>query len=170
MVLKIYFWKFCPNASAFCLWHQIESKSINLIQFIGLWTPRKSRFSNKKNMFEFPKPSGRWEDGDTAVKALVLSIKDDATYEPTEAWGVQTCKTNQPLVATQTMLFFSPIFHPENWGRWRYEAIWTVAYFSKGVGEKPPARKSPSKPWFFWGDDFLVSWEIHVGSQMPGNI
>jgi len=67
-------------------------------------------------MFEFPKPSGRWEDGDTAVKALVLSIKDDATYEPTEAWEVQTSKTNQPVVATQTMFFFT-IFQPEKLGK-----------------------------------------------------
>jgi len=36
----------------------------------------------------------RWEDGDTAVKALILSIKDDATYEPTEMLELMISATN----------------------------------------------------------------------------
>jgi len=38
----------------------------------------------------------------------------------------------------QTQIFFG-IFTPNIWGK-MYEPILTVAYFSHGVGEKPPSR------------------------------
>ena len=66
-----------------------DTKSI----FIHLSPKEKSSFffnvpvNQPFNQPPFPASAadGRWEDGDTTAKALVLSIKDDATYEPTEA-------------------------------------------------------------------------------------
>ena len=81
--------------------------------------------------------------------------------------GVESKRPNQPTGGGNSNYVFFTIFHPENWGR--FWAIWTVAYFSKGAGEKTTNQKIAIKSMIF-GGRFFVSWEIHVGSQMPGNI
>ena len=119
-------------------------------------------------MFEFPKPSGRWEDGDTAVKALVLSIKDDATYEPTEAWEVQTSKTNQPVVATQTMFFFHH-FSSREIGE-DFEPFGRSHIFQRGLVKNHQPENRHQIDDCFGGKIFLCHGKFILGSQMPGNI